>query len=196
MHPEPVSDRPSGAVSTSADRRMRLSRRQRALLGQWQAIGYLLAFIGLLLGIFLSWGISLPLLGGLMLAMVVLDPLLLTLVSTGAGHYRLASIFALLSVLLDAGLVLMLLITPFDGYPLPEQIARVLESVAAAGLVTAAAAATLDAARALWGASDGPRRLGPGTPAPTAGSLAAAEPAGPGEESSRRLPTTRLVSAR
>jgi hypothetical protein len=195
MQPESTSNCSIVKVNTSEARRVRLGQRQRALLGTWQAFSFLMVFIGLVTGMFMTMGA--PLLGSLVLVLAVLTPLALTTVTMRMGRYRLSSVFAMLGVLLDVCLVFALLVTPFDGYPLLEQIARVIGSFAAAGLLTGAAAATFDTARALWGASAGPRPLGPSTPAPSSEALIAGtrESAGLGGESPRLLRTMRLVRA-
>lgn len=151
-------------------RRVRLSRRQRALVGQWQAYGALTLFLGLTMGILVSLGAPAPAVvgGGLVLSAIVLAPLGLMSLSARVERYRLAAAFGMLGVLCNMALLLLGLVGPYDGYPLLEQIARVLMCYAATGVLASAAIATFGSARALWEAGISPPRLGPSVPEPEA----------------------------
>jgi hypothetical protein len=176
---------------------MHLGRRQCALVAQWQAIGYLMVFVGLSTGMLLALGF--PALtvvgGGLVLSAVVLPPLALMAMSVRIGHYRLAAACGMLGVLIDAVLVLAGLVAPYDGYPLLEQIVRVVMCYAATGLLAGAAILTFGAARALWGARGGPRQLGPRKPPPKALVAATGASSKLGHEARDQLHSIRLASA-
>jgi hypothetical protein len=163
-----MADRSLATASPSISRRVHLSRRQCALVAQWQALGSLMVCVGLWTGMLLALGF--PALtvvgGGLVLSAVVLPPLALLAMSARTGHFRRAAACGLLGVLLDAVLVLAGLVAPYDGYSLLEQIVRVVMCYAATGLLAGAAALTFGAVRALWGAGARPRPLGPRRPTP------------------------------
>jgi hypothetical protein len=147
----------------SSDRLVGLNQRQHALVGQWQALGYLLLFIGLFLGTAMTWGSDGPALMsvGLVVGMAMLAPLALITLSAWLGRYRLASVLGMLGALYYASFV-PLLVGAFDGYLLQLQILPILLLfVPLLGLLASAVVATFSAAHALWGAVDRSRQLGP-----------------------------------
>ena len=162
MKPAPIIDETTQKVSERPAHGVPLGRHQRAIVGQWQALGYLIAFLGVMTGTFMANGT--PILGGfyLLLSLALLEPLALSAASARAGRYRLASLFGALSALTYAVLAVIMVTLPLDATSLLALLARGLEAAVAAGLLVGAASTTFGATRALWGASDEPGRLGPG----------------------------------
>lgn len=134
--------------------------RQQALLDQWLASGYLLAFSGLFSGLFMSLGLAAGV--ALALCLIVLAPVMLSMISAAVRRYRLASLFSFAGFALCSLLAVALLVAPLDGYPLLEQIARSAAGAVCAALIAMSAAASWASARALWGVPRSPQHLGPG----------------------------------
>jgi hypothetical protein len=182
----------------SIARRVRLSRRRRALVGQWQTLGYRMVVIGLFAGMLMAAGATgLPVMVmSLGVGAALIAPLGLMAVSAHMRRFRLASVLGMVGVLLDLVLVVLMLYGPWDGYPPLAQLMRVATAYAAASVLAGAAVTSFGVVRALWGAGDGPCHLGQSTPtteAFVAESLVASE-LGEGARRQRRmvglLPTT------
>lgn len=197
MHVQPATDRSRQTMSPSIAQRVRLSRRQRALVGQWQTLGYRVVFVGLFAGMLMAS--NAPALQVVVVSLVVsaalLAPLGLMAVSARMRRYWLASVLGMLGVLLDAALVVLMLYGPWDGYPPLVQLMRVATAYVAAGVLAGAAVASFGVVRALWGAGDGPSQLGQSTPTSEAFVADGREATELGEGAPRQLRTMRLVPA-
>lgn len=162
MQPVPVKDESSCNMSTGVARRAPLGRRQRAIVQHWQALGYVIVFLGFMAGMFVTCGQSV--LGGfyLFLGLALLEPLVLSALSARTGRYRLGSLFSVLGALsyvIVAGAVLAM---RCDATSVLTVAACTVERFAAAALLIGGAASSFGAARALWGETDEPPALGPG----------------------------------
>jgi hypothetical protein len=166
MHPVSANTGPSTVPGAALARRAPLGRRQRALLLQFQALSYLMLFLGLFCGLFLAGGASVLGAFCLLLSLVLLEPLALSAASAREGHYRISALFGMLGATAYAVVACLMLFMPFGDFALLTQVGPLVTRLAAAGLLTGAAVTTLRAARALWGASDSPSAIGPGAGVP------------------------------
>ena len=196
MHLEPAADRSRETMSLSIARRVRLSRHQSALVGQWQTLGYRMVCIGFFAGMLMASGSpALPVVvASLLVGAAVLAPLGVLAVSARMRRYRLASVLGMLGVLLDTALGVLMLCGPWDGYPPLVQLVRVATAYVAAGVLACAAVTSFGVARALWGAGDDPRQLGQSAPTLEALGADSQEASELGEDARRQLRTMRLVS--
>jgi hypothetical protein len=174
--------------------RQYLGRRQRAIVRQLQAAGLLVLFLGFLCGMFVAGGTSVLGAFALLLGLALLEPLALSAAADRTGHHRLAALFGVLGALayLGAAIAIVAFALPIGSAPLQA----IVERLVAAGVLTGAAAATLDAARALWQvADDGPLALGSRPTGGHAKALPSACPRTVPASEPSRLPTTALSGA-